>query len=313
MRGKSKTENNVLNRKFNNVMKYKELYILLIPILLFYLLFMYKPMYGAIIAFKDYNFRLGITGSPWVGFKHFQQMLSMPGFSQAFKNSLIIAAGRIIIEFPLPIFLAIILNEVRHSKSKKFFQTVYTFPHFLSWVIISGIALNFFGDSGVLNGALTVLGFDKINVLANSDVFRSFIFGSSIWKDVGWGTIIFLATMAGISPNLYEAAKIDGANRWQQIRHITFPSLVPVIIVLLTLKIGQVMNLGGFDQILNTYNPAVYDVADILDTFIYRRTFQLGASFSSSAAVGLFKSVINCILLISAQVMTKRMGQEGIM
>lgn len=314
MRGTLKMHRqHTLGSKMKTIGKYKELYIILLPVLLFYLIFMYKPMYGVIIAFKDYHFKLGITGSPWVGMKHFNDMIHLPGFMQALKNSLIIAFGRIVYEFPLPIALAIILNEVRCARAKKFFQTVYTFPHFLSWIIIGGIALNFFGDGGVLNSALTTFGFDKVNVLANSNTFRGFIFGSNIWKEMGWGTIIFLATMAGISPSLYEAAEIDGANRWQKIKHITLPSLLPTIIVLLTLKVGQVMNLGGFDQIFNTYNPAVYDVADILDTYVYRRTFSLGASFSSSAAVGLFKSVINCILLLSANFMTKRMGQEGIM
>ncbi len=171
-----------------------------------------------------------------------------------------------------------------------------------------------FGDSGVVNSFLQMVGMDKVNVLAQADNFRPFIFGSSIWKEMGWGgTIIFLAAIAGINPNLYEAAKVDGANRWHSIIYITLPSIMPTIVILLILKIGQIMNLGGFDQILNTYNPGVYEVADILDTFIYRRTFVQGASFSSSAAVGLFKSAVNCVLLVVANTTTKKLGQEGIM
>ncbi len=299
--------------KLQHIMQYKELYLLLLPVIIFYLLFAYKPMYGVLIAFKDFNFKLGITGSKWVGLKHFREMFVLPGFMNALKNSLIIALGRIVIEFPLPIILAIILSEVKNRKTQKFFQTVYTFPHFLSWVIISGIALNFFGDAGVVNGVLSTMGMEKVNILSNPNSFLAYIFGTSIWKEMGWGTIIFLATMAGISPELYEAADIDGANRWQKIKTITLPLLMPTMIILLTLKIGQAMSLGGFDQILNIYNPAVYDVADILDTYVYRRTFALGASFSSSAAVGLFKSGINFVLLAVTHVITKKMGQEGIM
>ncbi len=293
-------------------LKYRELYLILLPVLIFYALFLYKPMYGVTIAFKDFNYRLGIADSPWAGLKYFEEMLSLPDFWRAFKNTLFIAAGRIFIEFPIPIGLALILNEVRGSRAKKFFQTVYTFPHFLSWVIISGIAINFFGDSGVVNSFLVMLGLEKVNVLGIPESYRIFIFGSNIWKEMGWGTIIFLAAMAGINPNLYEAAEVDGANRWHRIIHITLPSIIPTIVILLILRVGQVMSLGGFNQIFNTYNPGVYEVADILDTFIYRRTFALGASFSSSAAVGLFKSVINCVLLLSANAISKKMGQEGI-
>ncbi len=295
------------------ILKHKGLYMIILPVIIYYLVFMYKPMYGVIVAFKDFNYRLGIIGSPWAGLKYFEEMFKLTDFWRALQNTLYIAMGRIVYEFPLPIALALVINEIRHTKAKKFFQVVYTFPHFLSWVIVSGIAINMFGDSGVVNSFLQMIGADKVNVLADASNFRYFIFGSSIWKEMGWGTIIFLAAIAGINPNLYEAAKVDGANRWHCIKYITIPSIMPTIMILLILKIGQVMNLGGFDQILNTYNPGVYEVADILDTFIYRRTFVQGASFSSSAAVGIFKSVINCILLVLANFSSKRMGQEGIM
>lgn len=301
------------NMSIKKVMKHKELYMILVPVLLFYAIFLYKPMYGIIIAFKDFNYIKGITSSPWAGFKYFEEMFALPDFWRALKNSLMIAFGRIVYEFPLPIILAIVLNEVRNHKLKKFYQTVYTFPHFLSWVIISGMAISFFGDSGIVNGLLVKAGFEKISILVDVNAFRGFIHGSNIWKEMGWGTIIFLAAIAGINPSLYEAAEIDGANRFQRILHITWPSLLPTVSILLILRIGQVMNLGGFDQIFNTYNPAVYDVADILDTFVYRRTFALGSSFSSSAAVGLFKSAVNCVLLVSANYMAGKMGQEGLM
>lgn len=301
-----------ISNNFKKIYKYRELYLIVLPVLLFYALFAYKPIYGVIIAFKNYNYRLGIMGSEWAGLKHFYDMFDDVKFWSAFYNTLIIAAGRIFIEFPIPIGLALIINEIRNSKAKKFFQTIYTFPHFLSWVIISGIALNFLGDSGTVNGLLQMVGLDKVNVLTTPSLFRGFIFGSNIWKEMGWGTIIYLAAIAGIDPTLYEAAEVDGANRWHRMTKITLPSLMPTIVILLTLNIGRIMSLGGFDQILNTYNPAVYDVADILDTFVYRRTFSIGESFSSSAAIGLFKSVINFILLFSANKMAGRIGHRGL-
>lgn len=294
------------------IKKHWELYLLALPIVLFYLIFCYKSMYGVIIAFKDFNYKLGVLGSPWAGFKYFEEIFVLPDFWSAFKNTLIIALGRIVIEFPVPIILALMLNEVRFGKLKKVYQTIYSFPHFLSWIILSGIIINFFGSTGVINGILVHLGLGKTNILMNSDQFRGLLFGTNIWKEAGWGTIIYLATIAGINPSLYEAAKIDGANRFQQLKAVTWPALVSTVVVLLILKIGQSMSLGGFDQVFNLYNSTVYDVADILDTYVYRRTFILGASFSSSAAIGLFKSIINFALLMTANKISKKLGQGGI-
>lgn len=294
------------------IKRHRELYLLVIPLLLYYILFMYKPMYGVTIAFKDFNFRAGISGSEWVGLKHFEAMFALPQFWNAFRNSIIIALGRIIIEFPVPIALALLINEIKSSRIRKVCQTAYTFPHFLSWVIISGIAINFLGDAGVLNGILVRLGMEKTALLTNPSTFRGVLYGTNLWKEAGWGTIIYLATIAGINPSLYEAAQIDGANKFQQLKAITLPSLSSTIVLLLILNIGRSMELGGFDQIMNMYNPAVYDKADILDTFIYRRTFSMGQSFSSSAAVGLFKSVINLTLLATCQTISKRFGKGGI-
>lgn len=299
-------------RMLKLIFRKRELYYMIVPILLFYLIFSYKPMYGVIIAFKDYNYAEGILGSPWVGFKHFQELFVLSDFRLAFKNSLIIAFGRLLFAFPAPIILALLLNEVSSIKAKKIFQTVYTFPHFLSWVILGGIAIDFFSNSGFVNGILVTLGYDKIQVLTRPHPFRTFIFLSDIWKEMGWGTIIYLAALAGISPELYEAGKLDGANRFQTLIYITWPLLIPTVVIILLLNVGNLMNLGGFDQIFNTYNSAVYETADIIDTYIYRRTFSMGASFSSSTAVGLVKSVINFILLFSANKFAKMMGQEGI-
>ncbi|MGN7359761.1 ABC transporter permease [Paenibacillus sp. SAF-054] len=289
------------------------LYILLLPLVAYYVVFHYYPMYGIIIAFKEYSFSKGIMGSPWVGFKQFESMFSLPQFFDVLKNTLILAAGRIIIEFPIPIIFALLLNEVRRTFAKRFYQTVFTFPHFLSWVIVSGILINFLSDSGVLNQLLQLVGLPKINLLMEPSSFRGLLFGTSIWKEMGWGTIIYLAAIAGIDPALYEAASIDGANRFQRMLKITWPSIRSTAAVLFILQVGNIMNGAGFDQIFNMYHPGVYEVSDILDTFIYRSTFYEGGSFSFSTAVGVFKSVINCILLIIANQAVKRMGQGGLM
>lgn len=282
--------------------------------IVYYVLFHYLPMYGIILSFKEFNFAKGIMASPWVGWANFREVFIMEDFWTAFNNTLIIALGRLVFEFPVPIVVALMINEVRKARMKKFYQVVYTFPHFLSWVIISGIMINFLGTFGVLNQLLELVGLNKVNLLVDPSSFRGLIFGSSIWKDMGWGTIIYLATIAGINPALYEAASIDGAGRYRQMLHITWPALKGTVFILLILQIGNTMSSGGggFDQIFNLYNAAVYEKADILDTYIYRYTFAMGGSYGTSTAVGLFKSVINCILLVGANRAAKRLGQEGL-
>ncbi|MFE5323662.1 ABC transporter permease [Paenibacillus sp. NPDC056579] len=294
--------------------EYKYFYLLVIPLLVYYIVFEYVPLYGLILAFKEFNFAKGIWGSDWVGLANFKEIFMLDDFWIAFRNTIIIAVGRLIFEFPVPIVVALLLNEVRKAGLKKFYQVVYTFPHFLSWIIISGILVNFLGNFGVLNQLLELFGMDKVSLLVDPESFRGLIFSSSLWKDMGWGTIIYLAAIAGINPSLYEAASIDGASRFQQMLHITWPSLKSTVMILFILNIGGMMSSGGggFDQIFNLYNPAVYEKADILDTYVYRRTFSVGLSYGTSTAVGLFKSVINFMLLVGANRMAKRLGQEGI-
>lgn len=288
------------------------LYALVLPLLAYKLIFHYVPLYGVIIAFKEFNFSKGIMGSPWVGFQQFEYMFALPEFWSVLQNTLFIAFGRVLIEFPVPIIVALLLNEVRNSFMKRFYQTVYTFPHFLSWVIVSGIVINLLNDAGLLNQILTYFGFEKKNLLMEPSSFRELLFTTSIWKEMGWGTIIYLAAIAGIDPTLYEAASIDGANRFQKMMAITWPTIRNTAGILLILAVGSIMGGAGFDQIFNLYNPGVYDVADILDTYIYRTTFYEGASFSLSAAVGLFKAIINCGMLLLANYVVKKMGQGGI-
>jgi putative aldouronate transport system permease protein len=294
--------------------EYKYLYLLVFPLLVYYILFEYVPLYGLLLAFKEFNFSKGIWGSEWIGLANFREIFMLNDFWTAFRNTIVIAFGRLFIEFPVPIVVALLLNEVRRAKLKKFYQVVYTFPHFLSWIIVSGILVNFLGSFGVLNQLLEMLGMEKVNLLVNPEYFRGLLYGSSLWKDMGWGTIIYLAAIAGINPSLYEAASIDGANRFRQMLHITWPSLKSTIVILLILQIGHTMSSGGggFDQIFNLYNAAVYEKADILDTYVYRRTFSVGDSYGTSTAVGLFKSVINFALLVAANRLAKRMGQDGL-
>ncbi|MFC3801931.1 ABC transporter permease [Cohnella sp. GCM10012308] len=293
------------------IYKSRYLYILLLPTVLFYVLFQYFPMYGVLLAFKEYHIREGILRSPWIGMSNFEELVKQSEFWRAFRNTIIISVGRIVLEFPAAIALALLINEVVRQKLKKFYQTVYTFPHFISWVIVSGIMFNFLSNDGVLNQIIAALGFGKQTFLTDPGLFRPIIFLSNIWKEIGWSAIIYLAAIAGINPELYEAARVDGAGRWQQLRAITWPSIRGTAAILLILAVGNAMN-GGFDQIFNLYNPGVYATGDIIDTYVYRAAFSDGSSFGVTTAVGLFKAVLNFALLYGANYMVKKLGGEGL-
>lgn len=293
------------------ILQYRYFYLMLLPAVLFYLIFSYYPMYGITLAFKTFDFSKGIMGSPWNDFENFRKLFVDANFWRAFRNTIIISLGRLIIEFPIPIILTLLMNEIRHSKLKQVYQTIFTFPHFLSWVVLSGIILTLFQDQGVVNQIMTLFGLGKNNMLTNGSSFRILVFVSNIWKEAGWSTIIYLAAIAGISPELYEAARVDGASRFQQIWAVTWPGIKGTVAVLLILQIGSIMN-GGFDQIFNMYNPAVYAQADILDTFVYRSSFVQADGFGYTTAVGLTKSVINFALVLGAnKIVGKLNGQEG--
>lgn len=296
-------------RKWQEVVKHKYLYLMVLPVVLFFLIFAYVPMYGVVLAFKDFNYMLGIMDSPWNNFQNFRDVLSDPNFKHALNNTILISFGRLIIEFPIPILLAILLNEMRFGRLKRIFQTVFTFPHFISWVVLSGIITNILNDQGVLNQILLLFGFEKNTILLHNGSFLGLLFTSNIWKEAGWSSIIYLAAIAGINPELYEAANIDGANRYQQMKAITWPVLRNTAAIMLILAVGHIMN-GGFDQIFNLYNPAVYERADILDTFVYRSAFIDSTGFGYSTTVGLLKSAINCLLLFGANFVVKRIFKE---
>ena len=308
-----------ISRKNNlgkRVWQYKYMYLLFLPMLIYLLVFCYYPMYGVILAFKDFNYAKGIIFSPWTkeyGMNNFIRLFKNPQFFAALKNTIIISTGRIIFQFPFPIILALLINEIRSSKYKRVVQTVYTFPHFISWIIVFGLFFNIFSSDGIFNQLLALIGLERTNVLSNPATFRPLLYISDNWKEMGWGAIIYLASITGISPELYEAAKIDGANRRQLVWHITFPCISGTIATLFVLNIAGMMN-AGFDQIFNMYNAAVYDVADIIDTLIYRMTFKNAnnVGFGYTTAMGLFKSVINFALLLMGNGIVKKITNKGI-
>ncbi len=294
-----------------------DLYLLLVPALVYVLIFHLLPMFGILIAFKDYNMFqvpgnpfLSILESPWAGFKYFEQVFKRPEFLQAFANTLIISVYKIIFTFPLPIIFAVFLNEVRSTKFQKGLQLIVYLPHFLSWVVIYGIFVSFLGSTGVINSIITGMGLEPVSFLMDSTKFRGILVISDAWKEIGWSSIIYFAAIAGLDQECFEAADVDGATRMQKIWYITVPSLLPTIVLMLIIRIGNIMN-AGFDQIFVFYNPTVYDVADIIGTYVYR--MGLGKlEFSTGTAVGLFNSVISMILVLSSNFIARKATGKGI-
>ncbi|ULO05251.1 sugar ABC transporter permease [Paenibacillus sp. 19GGS1-52] len=286
------------------------LHLLIMPSVICLLVFNYAPMTGLLMAFQDFKPRLGFLHSPWVGFEHFKYMFTYPDSRQVIFNTLLIASLKIIANIIVPITFALLLNEIRAILFKRFVQTLVYLPHFLSWVILGGILTDILGNKGIFNHLLTLFGANTIFFLGDGTWFRITVVISDVWKEFGFSAIIYLAAMSGINMSLYEAAEIDGASRLKQTFHITLPSLVPVILVVGTLALGNILN-AGFDQIFNLYNPLVYREGDIIDTFVYRVGLMDG-SFSFATAVGLFKSVISFILIVTAYRLAHRFGNYRI-
>ena len=300
-------------RKWKQIRSDKLLYLLLLPVIAWYLIFAYLPMGGLSLAFKNFRYDMGLWASPWIGFEHFSKMFEDKDFWNALKNTLVFAAGKICILFPMPVLLAVLLNEMRANKTKKFFQTVFTFPHFITWVVLAGILINMFGSNGMVNASLSALGFQKISPLSDSSMFRPFIWLSALWKEIGWDSIIYLAAFAGIDPGLYEAASIDGANRFQKMIHISWPGIRGTVAIMFILAVGSLMTNGAsFDQVFNLYSEPVYNVADTLDTFVYRSSFSIGTNFGYTTAVGFLKSVINVILITVTNKIVTKTGESGL-
>lgn len=300
-------------RTWVNIYKNRERYILVLPGLIWYAIFAYIPIYGLSLAFKKFIAKLGIFGSPWIGLYNFRNVFQDPAFVQSIFTTLIINVGRLIFVFPFPILLALIINEVRLNRTKKILQSIYTFPHFLSWVIVASVMLNILGQKGLVNSLLVALfNIEPISFLGTPAYFRPLVFITDAWKGAGWSAIIYMAAISGIDVEQYEAAEIDGASRLQRIWHITLPGIKSTIVVLFILAVGNLMS-GGFDQIFNLSNPATIKVAEILDMYIYRITFSGSVDFSFSSAVSLFRSVINLLLLLTADRIIRRVDGTGLL
>lgn len=289
----------------------KYLYLLILPGVLFFILFKYVPMWGIVIAFQEYSPYLGVFKSEWVGIEHFIRFFSNPDFMLLFRNTMMISLLNLLFFFPLPIILSLLLNELNNELFKRVIQSIVYLPHFLSWVIIAGISFLLLSQSsGVINMIMESMGLPKYDFLTNADTFWGLLVLQNIWKETGWGTIIILAAITGVDTQLYEAAKIDGANRWRQTWHITLPAIRSVILVLLILRLGHIMDVG-FEQVFLMSNGAVARVADVFETYVYRNGIGQG-QFSYSTAVGLFKSVVGLILVVLANRLAKRIGEEGV-
>ena len=300
-----------LKELFSYVVKHKYMYLMLVPAAVYYLVFHYWPMFGATMAFRNFNPMVGIAGSPWVGLQHFRDLFALEKFYSVFWNTISISFIRLIFGFPFPIIIALLLNELRGNRFKRGIQTAIYIPQFISWVVLGGILVNMLSmESGIVNGIIKALGFQPIGFLTDERYFVPTMVVSMIWKTFGWNTIIYLAALTAVDPQLYEAATVDGASRWKQLWHITLPSIMSTIVVVLIMRIGSLMQ-AGFEQIFVLYHPGVYGSADIIDTYVYRIGLQDG-KFELAAAVGLFKSVINFVLIVIANKVSRMAGEEGV-
>lgn len=297
---------------WTEILQNKEIYLLALPAVIWYLVFCYGPMGGLTLAFKSFKAKLGIWGSPWVGMKNFESLFRDSSFFNAVGITLWINVVELLVCFPMPILIAIMLNELRLGKYKKILQTIFTFPHFLSWVIVGSIIKNLLSVDGVFNGILANLGMEQVVFLGDRDLFRPLLYITEIWKEAGWSSIIYLAAISGIEQQQYEAAEIDGASRMQRILYITLPSLLPTVAVMLILQMGGIMG-GHFDQIYNLQNDIIAPAAETLNMYIYRITFKRTPNYGFSTAVSLFCSVVNMVLLIGTNKLAERFGGTGLM
>ncbi|MBQ7901566.1 MAG: sugar ABC transporter permease [Clostridia bacterium] len=292
------------------MLEYKHIYIILLPTLLYYLIFKYIPMFGNIIAFQKYSITKGIFESRFVGLDNFVEFLSNYKFWELLRNTLSINFYNLLFGFPAPILLALLLNEVRKLRFKKAVQTITYMPHFISTVVMASLILTFVSSDGMINAIRQLFGLEAIAFMTEPKYFYAIYVISGIWQGIGWNSIIYIANMSSIDMELYEAATIDGANRFQQARYITLPGISETIIILLIMQVGQMLSLG-YEKIILLYNPAIYETADVISTYVYRRGL-LEGDYSYSAAVGMFNSVINFILLMSANTVSKKLKGSGL-
>lgn len=299
------------NRKQMHYRKYWDLYLIMAPGIVYFLLFKYVPMFGIAIAFQDYSPFAGIRGSDWVGLGHFARLFHDADFYRLLGNTVLISVYKLVWGFPAPVVLALLLNEIRLRAFKRTIQTFVYLPHFLSWIIIGGLLTNLLSPStGIVNSLIKWLGMEPVFFLTDTNWFRTILVASGIWKEAGWGAILYLAALAGINPELYEAAIMDGANKWRQIWHITLPSIMSTLVILLLLRLGHLLEVG-FEQIFVLYNPLVYSISDVFDTYVYRTGISK-ADFSYPAAIGLFQSVVGLVLVVAANKLAKAVSGHGI-
>lgn len=297
-------------RLIRDFRKNKSIYFLAIPIVLFYLIFHYKTMYGAIIAFYNYRPAKGISGSAFVGLDHFVSYFTGPFFWRTLKNTLAISLLSLLFGFPAPILLALLLNEVGNRHFKKTVQTITYLPHFVSSVVICGMLTSFCLSTGLFNDIIALFGGQRVSLLQGTRYYRAIYIASDIWQTVGWSSILYLAALSGVDRNLYEAAQLDGANKWQQVWSITVPGITPTIMIQLILQIGSLMSVG-YEKTLLIYNPTNYEVSDIISTYNYRMGLELG-NWSYATAIGLFNSVVNCILLVISNKLSKKYTESSL-
>ncbi len=299
------------SRLYKNYWESRYLFLMLVPAVIYYIVFHYMPIYGVQIAFKNFRFNKGIWGSPWIGFQHFIDIFALESFWEVFSNTIIISIYKLIFGFPAQILLAILLNEIRHERFKKTVQTISYLPHFISWVILAGVFTQFLSPSiGPVNVLLRTIKMKPIYFMADLRWFRTILVSTDVWKTVGWNSIIYLAALTGINPELYEASIVDGASRLKRIIYITIPSLAPVITIMLIFAVGNLIK-DDFDQVYNMYNASVYKVADVISTYTYRKGL-IDMEYSFSTAVGLFKNVLSFILIIIANWTAKHINEYGI-
>ena len=286
-----------------------ELYVIIIPVLIYFILFQYKPMYGALIAFKNYKPALGFFGSPWVGLDNFTRFFTSPFFGRLVRNTLLLSFELLLFGFPAPIILALLINEVHHEGFKKSVQTLTYLPHFISLIVVVGMITDFSMTSGLFNDIIVFFGGERSPLLQNPALYRTIYVLSDIWQQVGWGSIIYLSALSGVDAQLYDAASIDGAGRFQQVIHVTLPTLVPLIMLQLIMRMGQMMNVG-YEKIILLSNGLTYDTADVISSYVYRRGLQTG-DFSFGVAVSLFNSACNIVLLVLANTLSGKLTHES--
>ena len=293
-----------------NIKQHPWFYVMIIPAIAYFIVFHYAPMYGVIIAFQDYKPFKGISGSAWVGFKHFTDFITGPFFWRLLRNTLSINLGMLLFGFPLPILFALLLNEVRSVGFKRVVQTITYMPHFVSSVVVCGLMVIFCRSDGILTYVLKYLGFPENNLLTYKQYFQGLYIGMNIWQELGWDSIIYFAALTSIDVSLYEAARVDGAGRWRQMWHITLPGIAPTVVILLILRIGNLMSLG-WDRIYLLYNDMVMETADVISTYVYR-TGMLQVQYSYATAVGLMNSIVNIILLFSANYISRKVTDSSL-